>query len=61
MISGSSWYSSAETHIYIRRTVSAPVFQYGIARLGQLTFLNVLNPAKIDPPIQVEYFRSGGA
>jgi len=25
------------------------------------TFLKVLRPAKIDPPIQVEYFRSGGA
>lgn len=25
------------------------------------TFLNVLNPAKILPPIQVEYFLSGGA
>lgn len=27
----------------------------------KLTFLNVFNPAKILPPIQVEYFRSGGA
>src|ERR1700722_2327351 len=26
-----------------------------------LTFLKVFKPAKIDPPIQVEYFRSGGA
>lgn len=26
-----------------------------------LTFLNVLKPARIEPPIQVEYFRSGGA
>ena len=34
-----SWYSSAETHI----------------------FLNVLSPARILPPIQVEYLRSGGA
>lgn len=35
----SSWYSSAEIHI----------------------FLNVLRPARIEPPIQVEYLRSGGA
>lgn len=28
---------------------------------SQLTFLNVLSPAKILPPIQVEYFLSGGA
>lgn len=34
-----SWYSSAETHI----------------------FLNVLSPARMDPPIQVLYLRSGGA
>lgn len=34
-----SWYSSADTHI----------------------FLNVLRPARIEPPIQVEYLRSGGA
>lgn len=27
----------------------------------RLTFLNVLNPARIDPPIHVLYFRSGGA
>lgn len=27
----------------------------------KLTFLNVLNPARIDPPIHVLYFRSGGA
>lgn len=39
MISGSSWYSSAETHI----------------------FLKVLREAKIEPPIQVLYLRSGGA
>jgi len=26
-----------------------------------LTFLNVLNPAKMLPPIHVEYLRSGGA
>lgn len=26
-----------------------------------LTFLNAFRPAKIDPPIHVEYFRSGGA
>jgi len=39
IISGSSWYSSAETHI----------------------FLKVLRPANIEPPIHVEYFRSGGA
>lgn len=34
-----SWYSSADTHI----------------------FLNVLRPARMLPPIQVEYLRSGGA
>lgn len=28
---------------------------------GLLAFLKVLKPARIDPPIQVEYFRSGGA
>ena len=27
----------------------------------RITFLNVLRPAKIEPPIHVEYFRSGGA
>jgi hypothetical protein len=26
-----------------------------------IIFLNVLRPAKMDPPIHVEYFRSGGA
>ena len=36
---GSSWYSSAETHI-LRK---------------------VLRPAKMLPPIHVEYLRSGGA
>lgn len=35
MMSGSSLYSSADTHI----------------------LLNVLRPARIDPPIQVEYYR----
>jgi hypothetical protein len=28
---------------------------------GILAFLKALRPAKIDPPIQVEYLRSGGA
>jgi hypothetical protein len=27
----------------------------------RLTFLKVLRPARMDPPIQVEYFLSGGA
>lgn len=55
MISGSSWYSSADTHIY------------GSSRTGRcislkpLTFLNVLRPARMEPPIHVEYFLSGGA
>lgn len=32
------------------------------SQLGsRLTFLNVLSPARILPPIQVEYFLSGGA
>lgn len=39
IMSGSSAYSSAETH----------------------NRLNVLRPARMDPPIHVLYFRSGGA
>lgn len=45
-----------------------PHLQYGLVILRQKTldilkhtFLNVLRPAKILPPIQVEYFLSGGA
>ena len=30
-------------------------------RDAQHTFLNVFKPAKMDPPIHVEYLRSGGA
>jgi hypothetical protein len=37
------------------------VIQWGGRVKEDPTFLKVLNPAKIDPPIHVEYFRSGGA
>lgn len=40
------------------------IILYRIGKLKnhtKLTFLNVLNPARIDPPIHVLYFRSGGA
>lgn len=56
MISGSSWYSSAETHIY-----RAGQFNVIPGGLDRPTFLKVFKPAKIDPPIHVEYLRSGGA
>lgn len=32
-----------------------------LSRGATFTFLNVLKPAKIEPPIHVEYLRSGGA
>jgi len=51
IISGSSWYSSALTHIC--RLVYT-------AKEGT-TFRKVPNPARIEPPIHVVYFRSGGA
>jgi ribosomal protein S24E len=55
IMSGSSWYSSAETHICspVSKTVSF------LSRL--LAFLNAFRPARMEPPIQVEYLRSGGA
>lgn len=55
IISGSSWYSSAETHIWNYKLTK--VWEWVLVR----TFLKVLRPANIDPPIHVEYFRSGGA
>lgn len=56
IMSGFSCQSSILTHIYT-------MISFVVKRLidEQLTFLNVLNPAKILPPIQVEYFLSGGA
>ena len=56
MISGFSCQSSILTHIW--NSISSPSQQ--VIKLPH-TFLKVLRPAKILPPIHVEYFLSGGA
>ena len=64
MISGFSCQSSTLTHICKNQSV---IRHYSEAKGTQptlpekLTFLKVLSPAKILPPIHVEYFLSGGA
>lgn len=58
MISGFSCQSSILTHIYPQNISNFPTLKVGN---GKHTFRNVLSPAKILPPIHVEYFRSGGA
>lgn len=55
MISGSSWYSSAETHIYVDERCQRDFFTNRRTLLVEPTFLKVPSPAKMDPPIQVEY------
>lgn len=50
---------NADPHLQYCQQVS-PVISSFNSRM-QHTFLNVLKPAKILPPIQVEYFLSGGA
>lgn len=47
---------AASVHSHIN-SFEAQAAQQG----SRLTFLNVLSPARILPPIQVEYFLSGGA
>ncbi len=59
MISGFSCQSSILTHICTAFVSTRPC-KHGV-QLGILTFLNVLSPAKILPPIHVLYLRSGGA
>jgi len=44
---------------HLRWTMPGPASSYSC--LEHQRFWNVLNDAKIDPPIQTEYFRSGGA
>lgn len=60
-MSGFSCQSSMLTHIC--NVVSHRVYSCSRQKetRQRLTFLNVLRPAKILPPIQVEYFLSGGA
>ncbi len=51
---------NTDPHLHIK-LASCPVSNYLNWRRIKYTFRNVLNPAKILPPIQVEYFLSGGA
>lgn len=59
-MSGFSCQSSSVTHIW-KQSVSQEVRLISHCECCNHTFLNVLNPANILPPIQVLYFRSGGA
>lgn len=57
IISGFSCQSSMLTHIYTTISFISLILILN----AKLTFLNVLSPAKMLPPIQVLYFLSGGA
>lgn len=49
-------------HPHLSQTfISLDLLAYHIKVANKLTFLNVLNPARILPPIHVLYFLSGGA